>query len=163
MTHGPLLAASLVALAGAALVGGTLFGFSAFVMPGLGRVPPAEGLRAMQAINAAALRPAFLAAFLGAAAASVVVGAWALVGEAAGPARSALLAGSLLYLVGVFAVTAVVHVPRNEALAAVDADTRGAPEAWARYRRTWTVWNHVRAAAGLAATVAYGLALRSGS
>ena len=34
-----------------AVIGGALFGFSTFVMKALGRLAPAEGIRAMQRIN----------------------------------------------------------------------------------------------------------------
>lgn len=162
MAHGLLTAAILLALAGSALVGGTLFGFSAFVMPALGRLAPPEAIRAMQAINVAALRPPFMIAFLGTAVAALAVGAWALLGPA-GAMRSGLLTGSLLYLVGVFAVTAVVHVPRNDALARVNASAADGAAAWARYASAWTAWNHLRAAAGAAATLAYALALGAGA
>ena len=39
------------ALLGSALVGGIFFAFSSFVMKALARVPPAEGIAAMQSIN----------------------------------------------------------------------------------------------------------------
>lgn len=44
------------------------------------------------------------------------------------------------------------HVPRNNALDRVEPAAADADGRWARYRRGWTAWNHVRAAASLAAT-----------
>ncbi len=151
---------TLLALLGATLVSGTLFGFSSFVMPALARLPAPEAVRAMQVINVAAVRPGFMVPFLGTTLIALVVGTWALLGAGAGGARAALIAGSALYVVGVFAVTAGVHVPRNEALAAVHPGGPEAALAWARYVSAWTTWNHVRAAAGAASALAFAWALR---
>jgi uncharacterized membrane protein len=70
-----------------------------------------------------------------------------------------LIAGGLLYLGGVMVVTGICHVPRNNALAAVDPSAETAQAAWTRYYRGWTMWNHVRAAAGLAAAAALMIGL----
>jgi uncharacterized membrane protein len=43
------------------------------------------------------------------------------------------------------------HVPRNDALAAVEPTSPDAEAHWRRYVADWTRWNHVRAAAGIAA------------
>jgi uncharacterized membrane protein len=60
------------------------------------------------------------------------------------------LAGCAVYVVGSFAVTMLCNVPRNNALAALPADTADAAAYWARYLGEWTWWNHVRTAAGAA-------------
>lgn len=73
-----------------------------------------------------------------------------------------LLAGSVLYLLGVIALTAVYHVPRNDALAAVDPAGAGASGHWTRYVVGWTRWNHLRTAAPLAAAAAFSVALTGG-
>jgi uncharacterized membrane protein len=70
------------------------------------------------------------------------------------PYAGYLLAGSALYMLGVILPTVAYHVPRNEALAAVDAANAQAAALWARYLAGWTAWNHVRAAAALSATAA---------
>jgi hypothetical protein len=41
------------------------FAFSNFVMPALARIPPAEGIHAMQAINVTVLNQLFLGIFMG--------------------------------------------------------------------------------------------------
>lgn len=38
---------TVIAALASALMGGVFFAFSSFVMPALGRIPPAEGIRAM--------------------------------------------------------------------------------------------------------------------
>ena len=69
------------------------------------------------------------------------------------------LAGSLLYLVGTILVTIVFNVPLNNGLAAVDPTSADAGQVWANYVKTWTVWNHVRTLAALAASASLTIAL----
>jgi uncharacterized membrane protein len=59
-----LFALTLFAALGCGLIAGVFFAFSAFVMKALGRLPPAEGIAAMQSINIAVINPVFLTAFL---------------------------------------------------------------------------------------------------
>jgi uncharacterized membrane protein len=70
-----------------------------------------------------------------------------------------VLAGSVVYLVGAIGLTIAYHVPRNEALAAAEPQRSDAARQWARYLTEWTKWNHVRAAAALAAAAAFTVAL----
>jgi uncharacterized membrane protein len=149
----------IVTAVGAGCTGGVLFAFSSFVMPALRRLPPAQGVAAMQSINVTAVRPPFMLAFGGTAALSValVVVAATTLGEAYAPW---LLVAAVLYLVGVLGLTMTYHVPRNDALAALVPDAPETTAAWTRYAAEWTTANHVRAAAGLLATAALGIALR---
>jgi Anthrone oxygenase len=55
---------------------------------------------------------------------------------------------------GAFAVTFAVNVPLNEALAAAVPTSDNAADVWHQYAAHWTVWNHVRA---LASVAAFGL------
>ncbi len=153
-----LFALTLVSALGCGLMAGAFFAFSAFVMKALARLPPAQGIAAMQSINVAAVAPAFMGAFFGTAALCVVIAVAALSmwGE---PGAGWLLAGGLLYLVGVVAVTMAFNVPRNNALAAAAPDSVGGASFWVRYVAGWTAWNHVRAAASLAAAAALIAAL----
>lgn len=73
-----------------------------------------------------------------------------------------LLAGSAVYLVGAIGLTIAYHVPRNNALAALQPQAAEAAGRWTRYVAEWTRWNHLRAAAALAAAVSFTLALRIG-
>lgn len=153
-----LFVLTLVSALGCALVAGVFFAFSAFVMKALGRLPPPQGIAAMQSINVAVLNPWFLTAFLGTAGTCLVVAVLSLA-RWHEPRAPYLLAGSLLYLVGTTLLTIVFHVPRNDALAAVDPAGADAVSLWARYLRSWTAGNHVRAAAALAAAASLIVAL----
>ena len=54
------------------------------------------------------------------------------------------------------------NVPRNNALAKVDAESADGASYWARYLREWTAANHLRAAAGVAAAGLLTVALYVG-
>ena len=128
-----------------ATVGGVFFAFSSFVMAALRRVPAAQGIAAMQSINVLAVTPVFMTALFGTAALCVALA----VVEPSG----LVLAAAATYLLGVLGVTMAYNVPRNNALARLDADEPGAAAAWERYVREWTGANHVRTLAGIAAAV----------
>ena len=146
------------ALLGSALVGGIFFAFSSFVMKALARVPPAEGIGAMQSINVVVLNPSFLAAFMGTAVVSLGAGGLALVGWGR-PSAVFFLGGALFYLVGTFLVTVLGNVPLNDQLAAVSATDPAARDVWEHYLGRWTMWNHVRTAAAMVAALLFSLGL----
>jgi uncharacterized membrane protein len=150
------LATVLVAL-GCGLIAGAFFAFSTFVMKALGKLPPAHGVAAMQSINVIVLNPWFLTPFVGTAAGCLALLLAALLWWR-DPRAAYWLTGSLLYLAGTFLETGVVHVPRNDALAAVAADSPEAAKLWASYLSSWTAWNHVRTIAALGAAAAFTIA-----
>ena len=153
-----LFALTLFAALGCGLVGGVFFAFSTFVMKALSRLPPGEGLAAMQSINVAALNRGFMAAFFGTAGACVL----ALVSSLFRwhePGAVCLLVGSTLYLLGSLMVTAVFNVPRNNSLASIPPTDSEVASRWADYLAAWTAWNHVRTAASLAAAASFSVAL----
>ncbi|MEE8584766.1 MAG: anthrone oxygenase family protein [Acidobacteriota bacterium] len=143
---------------GCGLIAGVFFAFSAFLMKALARLPPAQGIAAMQSINVAVINPLFMVALFGTALACVALAVSSLF-RWSEPGAAYLLVGSLLYLVGTVAVTIVFNVPRNDALAAVEADTAEGANLWPRYIAGWTVWNHLRTAAALAAAASLTIAL----
>ncbi len=147
-----------MALLGSALVGGIFFAFSSFIMKALAGVPAAEGIGAMQSINVVVINPSFLGAFFGTAVLSLVAGGLALAGWGH-PSASFFLGGAISYLVGTFLVTVIGNVPLNDQLAAVSATDPGARKVWEHYLGRWTMWNHVRTAAAMAAALLYSLGL----
>ena len=158
---GFLFALTLFAALGCGIVAGVFFAFSAFVMRALARLPAPQGIAAMQAMNVAAVTPAFMAALLGTALAcgALIVSSLLVWDE---PFAVYLLTGGALYLIGAIGPTGVYHVPRNEALATVETRGAGSEDRWARYLRGWTAWNHLRFAAALAASATLVIALRIG-
>lgn len=149
--HGFLFALTLATALGAAVMGGVFYGFSVLVMKGLAKVPAPEAIRVMQSINRSALTPAFMSVFMGTTLASAALLVWSFVSWD-GAYSGYVVAGSALYLVGSFTLTAGYHVPRNEALD--KADPAQAQVLWQSYLPDWTRMNHVR---GLASAAAGGL------
>ncbi|MEG3626124.1 anthrone oxygenase family protein [Streptomyces poriticola] len=159
MIDGPFAVLTVAGVLGTGLVAGVFAGFSTFVVRGLGALPPAQGVAAMQAINVAAVRPAFMALFLGSAALCAAIAAATLVVWPDEEAAVELLLGSALYLFGSFGLTVVANVPRNNALERLEPGGAEAEAYWPAYLREWTAWNHVRTVASAAAALAYVLAL----
>lgn len=138
---------------GCGLMAGVYFAFSTFIMTSLGRIDQASGIAAMNAINIDIVRCVFLPLFLLttlAAAALVVTGAL----DWRAPGSLAMIAGGLLYVIGMFVVTMLFNVPLNDALAAVSGNGLDAGAVWKRYLSDWTLWNHARL---IASTLAAGL------
>lgn len=155
---GLVYAVTLVTALGCGLIAGVFFAFSSFVMPALKRLPPTRGISAMQSINVLAVTPVFMAALFGTAAACLGLIVWAVISW--GDRSAALvLAGGVLYLVGVIGVTVVRNVPLNERLARLHAQHADSSGFWSEYVTKWTAWNHVRTATSLAAATALTVAL----
>jgi threonine dehydratase len=93
----------------------------------LARVPPAQGIAAMQSINVVVLNVWFFTLFFGTAVCCLALGIASIV-RWQKPGAGYLLVASLLYLVGTILVTIVCNVPLNDTLAGVDpASADGAP------------------------------------
>ena len=151
---------TIVAAVGAGLSGGVFFAFSTFVMKALGRLPDADAISAMKAINKSAPSPLFMLALFGTGAVSIALSVVALRHLDQSWAAYVLVGGAL-YLVCVV-LTMAYHVPHNDALALVDPSSPGAARAWAQYHSGWTAWNHVRTVTALAGATTFILALRAG-
>jgi uncharacterized membrane protein len=140
-------------------VAGFFFAFSTTVMNALNRLPASQGMAAMQSINVVVINPLVMSALFGTGVACVVLVIAAFV-EWGETYAAYLLVGGLLYLAGVVLLTIGYHVPRNDALAALDPNGADATNFWARYVRTWTAANHLRAVAPLASAALFTVALR---
>jgi uncharacterized membrane protein len=158
MSTGVLSTVTLFAALGCGLMAGFFFAFSFMVMGALARLPPAQGIAAMQQINIVVINPWFGIAFFGTALVCAVLAVSSLFRWHA-PGSAYLLVGGLLYLVGTILVTIAFNVPRNNALAALDPVSAEAASYWTTYLTSWTAWNHVRTAASLAAAASLTLAL----
>jgi len=150
MIDSPLMLLTFGTALGCGLMAGVFFAFSTFVMKALARLPPAQGIAAMQSINVVAITPVFMAALFGTAAACLLLALSSLFVRP--PGAVYLIVGSLLDLVGTILVTVAFNVPRNDALAAADPSSANGARLWADYVVSWTAWNHVRTAAALSAS-----------
>lgn len=143
---------------GSGLIAGLFFAFSTSVMTALARLPAEQGITAMQSINITILNPLFSLVFMGTALACVTLGIVSFL-QLGTASATYLLAGSLLYFVGVFLVTIVFNVPLNNALATVVPGSSKGANLWTHYLSSWVPWNHVRTIASLAALTSFIIAL----
>jgi uncharacterized membrane protein len=152
MPNDVIFALRFAATIGCGLMAGLFFAFSLSVMPGLRQRPSAEGMVAMQAINQAILNPIFLGVFLATALLSLAVLVTALMQWSEAAAYCAT--GAAAYLGGGLLVTMAINVPMNNALARTTPTHPDAARLWDQYLTRWTMWNHVRLVASLAAAIA---------
>jgi uncharacterized membrane protein len=147
-------AIAFAAVIGSGLMAGLFFIFSVCIMQALSRLPPEEGVAAMNAINVVIQNPLFLIAFLGTGLLGLILVAAAFL--SGGQGAYLLAGGGLSYLVGTLAVTIVFNVPLNDALAA--ARGQAAADLWQqRYLTDWVWWNHVRTLASIGALALFVL------
>lgn len=135
----------------AALMGGLFYAYSCSVNPGLGRLPDAAYMAAMQSINRAILNPVFFIGFMGPVF-LLPLSSWLMFREGMTPAGWWLLAATLTYLLGVFGVTAAGNVPLNNALDKVSLQDDSAAMAAhrARFEQPWNRLNTIRTLAAIA-------------
>jgi uncharacterized membrane protein len=151
-----LFALVCVAAMGSGIVGGIFYGFSSFIMRALGRLPPEQGVAAMNSINVVVITPSFMLAFAGTALVCLLLAAGSYVwwDQASG---KLVLIGALLYLLGCFGLTMLINQPMNLRLAGMQLAQAAAY--WQEYVQTWTLWNHVRTAAPLLSAALFVAAL----
>lgn len=141
----------LVSTLSTGLIAGLFYGYSCSVNPALGRLPDAEYLGAMQAINRAILNPVFFATFMGTLL-LLPLGAWFSYQGQASPQFWCFLAAAILYIVGTFGVTIGGNVPLNDALDKINIAGSSAEEL-ARHRglfeAKWNMLHSIRTIANI--------------
>jgi len=145
-----LVVAAVIGALACGLMAGLLFAFSNFVMRALLQQPPESGMQTMQAVNSLIQNPIFFLLFFGAALSTLflaIMSAFHLTQSGS----TLLLLGSLLYLVGTFAVTVAFNIPLNNGLAAHSASASDAAQYWQSYVTQWLKWNHVRTITSISA------------
>jgi uncharacterized membrane protein len=152
----PVAALYFVAALATAVMAGFFWSFSVVVMDGLRLLPPLEGMRAMQAINAAVRNALFGLGFFGTPILCTLVLLSLALPGARGIGGVVAALGAALYLALAFVVTFARSIPLNEALAAATG-----AEQWHAFLAPWVFWNHVRTVGSLAAAclLALGYAL----
>jgi uncharacterized membrane protein len=98
-----------------ALIAGLFYAYSCSVNAGLGRLPDAGYLAAMQSINREILNPLFFMSFMGTLI-LLPLSTWLQFSHPVSLRFYLLLAATLVYAIGVFGVTMAGNVPLNNAL-----------------------------------------------
>ncbi|MBB4123494.1 DUF1772 domain-containing protein [Martelella radicis] len=140
-----------------ALLAGVLLSFSDFVMRGLAEAPGNAGAAGMVGLNRTVYRSVFMVLFIGfLPGAAVLVLLSVLLIE--GPALILVLAGALVFYLGVFAVTGFGNVPMNKRLGRMSSRADQTAVYWPHYVRRWTRLNHVRTLAATLTAMAWLIA-----
>ncbi len=159
MNMGMILILALVAAAiGSGIVAGIFFAFSTFIMTAFSRIPPEQGIAAMNSINVTIVRSPFMLIFVPTAILCVLIAVLAII-DWRGGSSVWMLAGASLYVIASFISTIVFNVPMNDALAKVSGNGAEAVSVWNTYLKDWTWWNHVRTIASLLSAIAFVRAL----
>lgn len=135
-----------------AAIAGFFYAYSVSVIWGFDDVDPATAISAMQGVNRVVRNAWFAPAFFGALLAPALIGLMLL----AGGYRSVAiltLAAAVIYGLGGFALTLMLNVPLNEALASVamSSDPDAMARVWRNYRHPWMIGNHARTIASFVA------------
>ena len=105
----------LIAATTTALMAGLFYSYSCSVNPGLGRLPDAEYIDAMQSINRSIQNPLFFVSFFGALV-LLPLSAYLHYRESLSIRFWLLLIAAIVYLIGVFGITVLGNIPLNETL-----------------------------------------------
>jgi uncharacterized membrane protein len=143
---------------GCGLIAGVYFAFSTFIMTSFARITPDAGIAAMNAINIDIVKSVFMPLFFGTTLAAAILAGLALF-RWSGPGSMAVIAGGVIYVIGMLGVTLIFNVPLNDALAPADPSSAEGASLWARYVRDWTFWNHARLIASIVASVLFVVGL----
>jgi uncharacterized membrane protein len=128
------------------LIAGLFYSYSCSVSPGLGLLPDAAYLKAMQSINRAILNPVFFISFMGTLV-LLPVSAWLSYRELPSFQFWYFLAAAIIYIVAVFGVTIGGNVPLNEALDKFnieDASTAQVVQQRLQFEAKWNMLNTIR-------------------
>ncbi len=139
------------------LIAGVFLTFSDFVMRSLAAAEDIAGIEAMQMINRLVYRSIFMVLLLGMVPVSAGIGALG-VWLAPGAGAKWMIAGAVVYVVGVFLVTAICNVPMNKRLDGLAHRGAEAAGYWPAYVRNWSLWNHLRTASSVIASAAFLMA-----
>ncbi|MCS3799435.1 DUF1772 domain-containing protein [Niastella sp. OAS944] len=125
-----------------ALIAGLFYSYSCSVNPGLGKLPDAGYLAAMQSINREILNPLFFMSFIGTLI-LLPVSAWVQYSNPAHTRFYLLLAATVIYALGTFGVTIMGNVPLNNALDGFQLQS-ASPETLQQYRQSFEKpWNRL--------------------
>lgn len=142
-----------------ALIAGLFYSWSCSVNPGLGKLPDAGYLAAMQSLNREILNPLFFMSFMGTLI-LLPVSTWMQYSSSPAPIRFYLmLAATIVYAVGTFGVTIMGNVPLNNALDGFQLQS-ASPEMLQQHREFFEKpWNRLHSIRTIANAIALILVL----
>src|SRR5688500_12388138 len=141
-----------------ALIAGLFYAYSCSVNAGLGRLPDAGYLAAMQSINRVILNPLFFMSFMGTLI-LLPISTWLQYSHPASLRFYLLFAATIVYGVGTFGVTMVGNVPLNVALDAFNIQASSAEEISQHRALFEKPWNKLHSIRTIASAIALILVL----
>lgn len=136
-----------------ALMAGLFYSYSCSVNLGLGRLPDAEYITAMQSINRAIQNPVFFISFLGTPL-LLPLSTYLNYGQPVSMRFWLLLAATVVYLIGVFGVTVFGNIPLNRMLDVFDVRSASMEEMASQRVKFEGPWNKLNVIRTLASTLA---------
>lgn len=132
------------------IMAGTYFAFSVVIMTSLTELPKTQGAKVMNEINDVILNTAFMPLFFISTFWFALLIPWSFVDWQEGQSLLEVSA-ALVYIIGMFGVTAFGNVPLNNKLKLSEKDTFSLQQSWDEYLIKWTRLNHIRALSSIAA------------
>jgi uncharacterized membrane protein len=132
----------LVVLTG--IMAGVYFTFSVFVMKSLNELPALQAAQAMNKINDVIVNTLFLPVFFGSTLWYAGLIVWAFADWQSDGRSMLMVIAALIYIVGMFVVTAFGNVPMNNKLQYSAHSDIELIEYWQQYQHSWTQLNHLR-------------------
>ena len=125
------------------LMAGIYLAFSAVIMKSLNELPALHAAQAMNKINDVIVNTIFLPVFFGSTLWYAGLIVWSLTDWRDGTSGLIILA-ALIYIAGMFLVTAFGNVPMNNKLKASESNETLLINYWKKYQHSWTRLNHIR-------------------
>lgn len=147
------------------LMAGLFFSFTSAVMPGLSQLGDADFIMAMKAINRSIQNPVFFIVFFGALI-SLPVSTFLKYSAPPTVVFWMLLAATIIYLAGVFGVTAAGNIPLNNALDkfnVVEATKEALQLQRTTFETRWNQLNTIRTICSIASFILIVIAWLSGT
>ena len=141
-----------------ALIAGLFYSYSCSVNPGLGKLPDAGYMAAMQSINREILNPLFFMSFMGTLI-LLPISAWMQFGNPVSTRFYLLLAATIVYAVGTFGVTIMGNVPLNNALDGFDLQSASSEMIHQQRELFEKSWNRLHSIRTIANAIALILVL----
>lgn len=132
------------------IMAGVYFAFSVFIMQSLSELPSLQAAQVMNKINDVIVNTLFLPVFFGSTLWYGGLVVWSLADWQF--ERSILvITAAMIYILGMFVVTAFGNVPLNNRLKSSAEDDSRLIRFWDEYLRRWTRLNHLRMLSCIAA------------
>jgi uncharacterized membrane protein len=125
------------------LMAGIYLAFSAVIMKSLNELPALHAAQAMNKINDVIVNTIFLPIFFGSTLWHAGLIVWSFADWQNGTS-GLIISSALIYIVGMFLVTAFGNVPMNNKLKASESNEALLVDYWKKYHHSWTRLNHIR-------------------